>query len=72
MQSIAFSITHLTNTVKCGTWCGYLQSKVDYDYKILPGGINDQQLVEEHTDVFQKIASKTEKFLCVLLTELQC
>jgi hypothetical protein len=32
---------------KCGTWCGYLKDKVNYDHKIVPGGFKEQQLFEE-------------------------
>jgi hypothetical protein len=48
--------------IECGTWCGYLQDKVIYDHKVVPGGFNDQRLFEELRDIFQKIASNAEKF----------
>jgi hypothetical protein len=37
---------------------------VDYDHKILPGGISGRQLFEELGDIFQKIASNAEKLPC--------
>jgi hypothetical protein len=49
---------------KCGTWCGYLQDKVNYDHNIVLGGFNDQRLFEELRDIFQKITSNAEKFSC--------
>jgi hypothetical protein len=39
---------------KCGTWCGYLQDKVNYDHKIVPGSFNDHRLFEELRVSFRK------------------
>ncbi|XP_018314208.1 uncharacterized protein [Mycetomoellerius zeteki] len=47
---------------KCGTWCGYIIDKENYDHRIIPGGFHDFQLFESLREIFDKLASNAQKF----------
>ncbi|XP_034945862.1 uncharacterized protein [Chelonus insularis] len=46
----------------CGLWCGYVQDKENYDYKIIPGGFDDLQLFAALQDIYNKLGDNAEKY----------
>lgn len=60
IQSIPYHV--FNDHTKCGTWCGFVERKENYDHKIIPGGFQDQRLFEELKNIFDKLASNAQKF----------
>lgn len=46
----------------CGSWCGYVQNKENYEHTIIPGGLQDKKLFEALVEIFSKLADNAEKF----------
>lgn len=46
----------------CGTWCGYLKNKENYEHSTVPDGFTDVNLLTALKTVFYKLAENAEKF----------
>ncbi|XP_011859310.1 PREDICTED: uncharacterized protein LOC105556809 [Vollenhovia emeryi] len=47
---------------QCGDWCGYLSDPENYDHSMIPGGFHDQELFKHLKDLFDRLASNSQKF----------
>ena len=53
----------------CGQWCGFVQSKENYEHATVVGGLKNQILFEELKTIFCKLSENAETFVSCALTQ---
>ena len=53
----------------CGQWCGYVQSKENYEHATVVGGLKNQILFEELKTIFFKLSENAETFVSCASTQ---